>query len=605
MWENGRPDLTPHTPSHHMDLPPWLAAPEREVTGHSWVDEARRRLHTARVPVTLVGQPGSGRTLAAAAVVARHSGPVLGARLTGCVSAADTVRAVGDALAVAQPGETARVGLALAQLGEVLVVLDDADSAEAAEAVETLSALAPRAWFLATATRPLNDAASLAPPPAFAPPPPDPADLAALPSSVEWLAHLPAGAPVDQIDALSESVRARIHPRRVALQPRVAVALRQQRPCSPELAARRCAHLGTRFLPLATGGEVRGAIAHEDVLLLRFLGQFLPDPVDASLNTVAAARLLARTGQPEEGLSMLAAFRDRVRRLGLREEALLLWAEGDVLLGAGLEGEARLCHNLALERLEDVRDPDLGGTLSRRRADHLLLRGHVLEAERHYKAARVLHRRAGDAVAVAATLRGVADVAVAAGEHVAAGTLYEQAAATLEGHPRARLELANLRLGQAALAIGRGELSEAERLLDEARQLGQGSELLQTLTLRRRAELLLRRGRHHEARQLLDTVAADLFRLGERAAAAATFRVQGDVEAAAGELADAAEHYCHALSEAARVGDLATANRTLEHLLALERTGGDVARVETLQGLLADVRALQVEGDETTSARSS
>jgi hypothetical protein len=209
---------------------------------------------------------------------------------------------------------------------------------------------------------------------------------------VEWLAHLPAGVQVDQIDALPDEVRARLHPDRLALQPRVAAMLRRHRPVSPGLAARRCAHLGSRFLPLATGGEVHGGIGHADVLLLRFLAQHLVDPADAALHTAAAARVLAATGQPEEGLSMIAAFRDRVRRISLREEALLLWAEGDVLLGTGLEGEARLCHGLALERLEDVRDPDLGGTLSRRLADRLLLRGHVMVAARYYRAARVRHR---------------------------------------------------------------------------------------------------------------------------------------------------------------------------------------------------------------------
>ncbi len=588
-----------------MDLPPWLAVPEREVTGHGWVDEARRRVLSSKTPVTVVGPAGSGRTLAAAAVAARHTSPTLGARLTGCLTAADVVRAVGFALAVPLPGETARVGSALAARSDVLVVLDDAEAAEVSDAVQTLSALAPRARFLATAAHPLTEGLSLRPPAAWAAPPLEPGELQALPASVEWLAHLPAGVPLDQVDALPPHVSARLGGTLVALQPRVAALIRQQRRVSPELAARRCAHLGSRFLPLATGGEVRGAPCAADVLLLCFLAQNLVDPHEAALHAAAAARTLALTGQPEEGLSTLAAFRGRLRRLSLREEALLLWAEGDVLFSTGLEGEARLCHGLALERLADVRDPDLGGTLKRRLADRLLLRGHMREAEASYKAARVLHRKAGDAVAVAATLRGVADVAVAAGEHVAAGALYEQAAATLEGRPRARLELANLRLGQAALAIGRGELAEAERLLDEARQLGEGSPLLQALAQRRRSDLLLRRGRHAEARQLLGQTVDTLFRLGERASAAATIRVQGDVEAAAGDLAAAVGRYQVALAESARVGDLATAGRVLEHLLALERTGTDVARVGTLQTLLADVHALHATGDDTTNSQSS
>lgn len=588
-----------------MDLPPWLAAPERELTGHTWVDEARRRVLTSRAALTIVGAPGTGRTRAAAAVAARVSRPTLGARLTGSQSAADAIRAVGYALQVALPGEASRVGAALAGLGEVLVVLDDADAAEINSAVQTLSALAPRATFLATGANPLVEGAALVPPAAWGSQPPPLARIRALPSSVEWLACLPAGVPVDQFEGLPDDLKARLPVGRVALQPRVAALIRSHRSVSSELAARRCAHLGSRFLPLATGGEVRGPIGMADVLLLRFLAEHLADPEEAALHTAAAARVLAGTGQPEEGLSVIRVFRSRLRRLSLREEALLIWAEGDVLLDTGLEGEARLCHGLALERLADVRDPDLGGTLHRRLADRLLLRGHVMEAERHYREARTLHRQAGDAVAIAATLRGAADVAVAAGEQVSAGALYEQAAATLEGRPRARLELANLRLGQAALAIGRGQLTDAERLLEEARDLGQGSAMLQTLVLRRRAELLLRRGRHAEARQLLDETADALYRLGERAAAAATLRLRGDVEAAAGDRAAAAILYGLALSESARVGDLAAASRVLEHLLALERTGTDMPRIEALQALLLDVQAIQAEGDEPTHSASS
>ncbi len=588
-----------------MDLPPWLAAPEREVTVHPWVDDARRQVLHSQVAMTLVGPPGSGRTLAAAAVAARHASPILGARLSGCVSAADVIRALGYALDVPLPGETARVGAALARHGDVLVVLDDAEAAEAANAVQTLSALAPRATFLATASLPLASKAALTPPAAWGSRPLDDARVRSLPNACEWLAHLPAGVLTDQVEPLPPQLTARLSPNEVALQPRVARAIRQHRPISPELAARRCAHLGSRFLPLATGGEVRGVIRMADVLLLRFLAQHLVDAEEAALHTAAAARVLAGTGQPEEGLSVLTAFRNRVRRLQLREEALLLWAEGDVLLDTGLEAEARLCHGMALERLEDVRDPDLGGTLIRRLADRLLNRGHLAEAARHYKRARVLHRKAADTVAIAATVRGAADVAVAAGEHVSAGALYEQAAATLEGRPGARLELANLRLGQAALAIGRGELNTAERLLEEARHLGHGSRLLEALALRRRAELLLRRGRHGEARQLLAQASDALFRAGERAAAAASIRIQGDVEAAAGKLVAAAQLYQRALGECARVGDLSTAERVLEHLLALERTGTDQARADAVETMLTEVRAFQAEGDEPTASAPS
>jgi tetratricopeptide (TPR) repeat protein len=585
-----------------MDIPPWLAAPDRQVTAHPWVDEAWRRVVTSRVPLTVTGPAGTGRTMAMAAVVARHARPTVGARLTGCVSAADVVRAIGFVLDVPLPGETSRVGAALAGQGKVLVVLDDAVAAEVANAVQTLSALAPRALFLASSIHPITPGASLIPPKDWRSPVIEPARIQSLPNSVEWLAHLPAGVLVDQIDGLPADLIARLVPARVALQPGIAAMILNQRPVSPELAARRCEHLGSRFLPLATGGEVYGPVQMHDILLLRFLAQHLVDPTQAALHTAAAARVLAGTGQPEEGLSVLSAFRDRVRRLPLREEALLLWAEGDVLLDTGLESQARLCHALALERLQDVRDPDLGGTLLRRLAGRLLLRGHTIAAEKHYQRARVLHRKAADTVAIAATLRGVADVAIAAGENVSAGALYEQAAATLETRPRARLELASLRLGQAALAIGRGELGEAERMLDEARQLGQGSALLQAVISRRRAELLLRKGRQGDARKLLVQAEDTLFRLGERAAAAATIRIQADLEAAAGNLLAAADGYQRALAECARVGDLATAQRILEHLLSLERYGSSMSRVQSLQGLLSDVRALLAPRDEATQS---
>ncbi len=586
-----------------MASPPWMAAPGREVTSHTWVDEARRRILTCRDPVTIAGPPGSGRTRAAAAIAARHTGPSLGVRLSGCRNAADVTRALGYVLDVPLPGEAARVGAALGERGEVLVVLDEADAPDTLDAIRICAAYAPRAIFLATGGRPLVPDADLEPPAEWASPQISGAQVDALPPSVEVLAHLPAGLPVDTVQALPESARARTPADLMAIQPRVATEVRLHRPIPPERVARRVAHLANRFLPLATGGSCAPPTQAE-ILLLRLLAEHLSDTGDAALQVSALARVLAATGQPEEGLAALEAFRS-LRRLPLREEALLLWAEGDVLLDTGLEGEARLCHGLAVERLGDVKDPDLAGTLLRRQADRVLTRGHLREAESLYTRARTLHRNSGDAVAVAATLRGVADVAVAAGEVVAAGALFDQAAATLEGRPRARLELANLRLGQAALAIARGELTEAERLLEEARHAGSGSPLTQALVRRRRAELLLRQGRQDEAWKLLEETSNTLFRLGERAAAAAAIRVQGDVSAAAGRRVEASKLYARALGEAARVGDLATTRRALTHLLALERTGTDVGRIEELQLLLGAVTAVFEEGSRAGPSGTS
>jgi hypothetical protein len=103
------------------------------------------------------------------------------------------------------------------------------------------------------------------------------------------------------------------------------------------------------------------------------------------------------------------------------------------------------------------------------------------------------------------------------------------------------------------------------------------------------------------AERLLLQAASKFLRTGQPAAAAKTQRTLGDVSAIGGHYLAASDFYVRSMADSARSGDLASALKTLGHLLALERRGSDGERVKSLDRLQADLLHLAGPAvDETT-----
>jgi hypothetical protein len=507
--------------------PVWLQT-ATQAPSTLWLERARASLDEPPNLLCVVGgSPGARRGSAAAL---SHGQLTLGTALSGCRDEYDVVRALGFALDLPLPGDATAVAERLRQLGRPLVVLDAADGPEGLlHALQTLRAMALGArWLLLSET------------------------------SLGASAELPPEGQGQREDPCPELVEL------------------DQR--APELLWSE----GAVLLELAVGAPLREAPTHRDVLLLRSLARRHAAPSARAIAASAAARLTAGCGQLPLARALLE--KARLLELGARELALLDWASGDILAAYGLLGEATRTHARALDRLKLIDEPALEAAMLRASADRLAVRGHRAEAAERLRRARSLQRRAGNLLGVAASLRRSADGALAAGELIEAQALYAQAAEILDDlpPPEGDLERAGLRLGEAGLAIVQGDLRAAESRLEEARVLGLGSPLVAAATDRRQADLLVRRGRHQEAMDLLAEAIPLLQRVGQREAAAAAIRLRGDVAAAAGDHDEAARHYQLAVVEAVKVGDLLGARRSLHHQLTLERTGSDSVRVEEL-----------------------
>lgn len=343
-----------------------------------------------------------------------------------------------------------------------------------------------------------------------------------------------------------------------------------------------------RLLGLSEGGPVQHADPDQVLALRRSLRDEPPGPY---LERIAAAlaRVLATQGQLPLAREVLEASREVLSQAG-HPHAFLDWAEGDLLLDRGLIAPATGLHERALHVLRRER-PDLACVLLQRTADVLTTLGERRAAAARFVAARKLARSLGDDLAVAAALRGSGDLATAGGETLSAEALYEQAG-QLHGESGQGPEHANLLLGQAALALTRGESGRAGSLLTQAEDASAEWPVLQASVARRRADLALRRGLHESAEQAVARALEGFRSTGQLAATARCLRLLGDIQAARGRLLAASECYQAAVEESARIGDLRGARRTLEHLLVLERAGADTARVEDL---LRNLSALDAE----------
>ena len=512
--------------------------------------------------------PCQARAAAEDALVGLWEGPCLQVDVLGCEDPPDLMRATGLALGLPLPGVTRSVANALES--GTLLIWRNLHAVDARAAAEALRSLSGDLKIAALGACPLDGVPSsgLLSPPQLAPPDP--------------LTLFPAGVPGQ---AQSDQRRLRQGTPRVALK----LEYLERFPVhpDPQAAAEALFHRAGDLLHLALSEALPSGLEHADVLFLRGLCRHLGPGLARAQAAAAGARLVAAAGQLPVALELLASSRPGA---GDEGSALLHWAEGDLLLRQGLSAAATGHHEAALSLLLPDH-PIWAATLLRRSADVLLGLGEFDEAAARYRRARVLHRDAGDPLGVAATLRGAGDLAIQAGEVLSADALYEQAAAVMGGAKDAELGRANISLGQAALATLRGETTGASLLLDQAEQQGRERPVVQAGTLRRRADIHLRGGKHDQAAQELMAAWALYLRAGEAHAAARCRRIQGDLAAVRGDLLGAAALYQQALTDSAQLGDLVGARQVLTHLLILERAGQDAERVEELLQQLAELDA--------------
>lgn len=528
----------------------------------------------------LAGAPGSGKARVAGAVAARLGEPVVATCLAGCRSADEARLVLGHALGAQPPGELAELSERLRGLGAPLVILDGPADRRVAEVAEEVGAMVPEARWLLLAEGPLLEGADLQASLAAGPLPLERAlreagheppwqILDELPAEVLALCWLPGGVRRSD-DHVPRLLRRSLADGRVALRPEVVEAVRQRELSDPSAAAALVAQRLESELDLALGGPLVVGVGVSELLALRWLGEVLRDRDEAPRATAAAARLFTAWGLPREGRRLAQAALRRDTLASPQARALLLWAEAEAALAQGSLREAEGAWDRAAVLLREARDLELLATLTRHRAHRLGERGRTDAAAACWRDARLLHRELGDPAGVATTLRGAADLAVARGEVLGAETLYDQAQAT----PAGAVERANRRLGEAALALSRGEVQRAEILLDEADAERVDDPLRAAGSLRRRAELALRRGRHEEARGLAADAASAYGEAGEHLARAHTLRLQGDAAAAQGDLAAAAEAYAAAMGSQVRLRDLAGLLRTVRHARALAEDAG-------------------------------
>jgi tetratricopeptide (TPR) repeat protein len=589
-------------------IPTWLPL-RAELPGR---EALLARAHDAldrRGQLWLDGPPGVGKTAVVGSLLAGSTRSLVAVSLLGCEDAADAARALGSAAGVLPVGDEGGLHERLRARGPLDLLVDDVASEHALELVLRLHAHLTDARLIVVSEAALHDDRVEVPPLdetiiATLAPEHDAAALggnaalarlvAALGLDVDaalgrlgdvgrLLASFPMGiagfgGPLPAVATVPDPMD------RVVL--RRGLAARLTPLPFPEAAAALLPALRP-LLSLADGAHPSNLPDPRDILLLRRFAAAAA-PGDAARALAAAARLAAAAGQVPVARGLLAGA------LGAggapADVALLLWADGDALESAGELEEALARWSDASARLRRAKDPGRAAALHRRSADRLAARGEVSHAERLYRLARQLYRAEEDAAGVAATLRGAADLAVAAGEGVSAGTLQEQAVEALSPGAAAVRERANLQACEASLALSRGELGRASRLLDGLTAPAHDEPLLRANLARRRADLLLRRGDHEGASAAARQAASIYAALGEAPARGRCVRLQGDIAAAAGRPGEARARFAEAVRLQVRTQDLPGLARTLEHAAVLEESLGNADAARRLREQRAAVR---------------
>jgi hypothetical protein len=545
--------------------------------------------------------------------------PVAVLRLAGLADASEAVHAIGTALQMPFPADLASVCTGLAEIGDALVVLDDADVPELALVVERLSAVAPKARFLAagrgvalrgpsTALGPLPedilsrrfpgvDCSCVEGSPGLAllasAAGDDPRDtdrfLRSLPGDLQFVAACEGGVPGDVPLGTPAELLLPERGRRVTLRRSVAEALRRIRPVPDMDLARflhgRCGHL----LALAEGDSLpwgAGTARPADHVLLRLISLHHPEPDEATRALVAWARMWILVGQAARARVWRRQSRETTAGRGIgRTEALLAWVEGDALAEDGELREALVAWEFATTGLRRSRDLGLLARLHMQCGDRLVGRGSHDLAAGHFEEAAGLSEQRSDAAGRAVAGAGLAAVALGRGNPNLAFELLERARRSMGDPAGVSRTSVLLDLLEVQIAIHRGRLDLARTLLqrldvDLDRTIG-----LRAQIDRLRADVFLRSGDCAAAGAAARRVLVSCGQLGNRVASGRTTRLLGDVEAVAGRPTAANAHYEKAVREHVRCGDLDGLQTTLDHRIVLETSCGDGDLAAELRGL--------------------
>ncbi len=586
-------------------------------------------LETPGVVVSLEGAPGSGVSTVLGAVATRmgESMPVRVLRLAGSLDTLHFFHMVGWTIGAPFPGDQSSVGETLAELGEVLLLLDDADRPDTASVVERLSAVAPRARFLAAGRwapvpgpnfqlSPLPDNVIAVICPNCAPsllqgnpllallvqecraPPSNPwAILQNIPRQVDILAACPAGVPGSAPPGLPPQLLLSTDAHFTVLRRAVAESLANLRTPSPRAIARSLHSRCTSILSLGTGASLDSVPDPRVLPVLDHIGTHHPDPWEAARATAALARIRIAAGQAAAARVWRQAAENRPSDGSGREQALLAWAEGDALLADGETREALVAWEIAATQLRRARAAPVLASLHRRCGDLLTGRGLLQTALERYREAADLHRKLGDTLGLASALRGEAEVLLSQHNGVEAERLLILASAILDAMEDQGPVMACVLLARARLEMERGELDKAETFLDEAAATVHNLPLLRANFLLMQAVLQLRRGNPQSARPHLLKAAEIFSRMGQRDSAAYAVRLLGDTAALMGDPDLANSFYERATREQVRAGDLLGLGRTLSHRRVLEQEMGDPETAILLRRLADEVRWVREADD--------
>ncbi len=562
--------------------PPWLPLPT-ELPGRGDELATLARFLGEGGLVGVEGAPGVGKTTLAGAAARASGRPLFAVSMRCCRDDNDAQRALGDAAGSVPVGDEGALVATMRAREGLLVVVDDVESDTILRAVERLLAAVPGSAALILSESPmvaasvavaevggqpqgtallarLGDALGVEPRRA----------LEALGPEAARVAGWPAGLAAGTIERVpTAALRADLRGRAVL---RRGIAARLDVPAPTPEAARRSVQ---PLVDLARGAHLAAVPDVRDIFVLRQLAASSTDPTGRAELAAAEARLLLVFGQPAAAGACLAAASGG----GAAGEALLAAARSELGFHLG-DLDAAWVHALAAADAFGAAGSAAGrASLWRRVAERLTERAEVQRAEEAWRRTRQASRLLGDSTGLAAALRGAASLALSRGEWIGAGALHEEAAAA----DTTAQERLNLRLGEAALGLVRGEHASVRRALESLSPSATEDALFGANLARRLGDALLRDGDHESAILAAERSAGLYAALGEIVAAGSAWRLGADALALAGRLREAHEHYEKALRLQLRCRDWNGLARTLDHAALLADSPGSPERGRVLR----------------------
>ena len=498
--------------------------------------------------------------------------PSLFIQLDGCRTLADAILQVGWAINAQSPGSPVSVGAALAAKGNLTLAIDARTAGpEMVTALHnSLSTLTVSCNWLAASLEEQPDRRQVITKSTHQQPPNE------VPIEVELATVLPGSrrmaiqlsAPYQAVDAPPGFVN-----------PHIVRHIKKHPRHSNAALAAMMIEQHQELMAIATGSVLNEIDSPMDIFGLRFIAEHGSDSNFSCFAAAAEARLRNCLGQSTEAFERIAQTVSQNLLADPAHRALLAWADAQLHLDLGDLPRAEQRFKDATQLVHMSRDLSLLSTMHRRWADTLASRFELRHAVENYQTARSLFRRRGDIEGMAATLRGSADLAVAAGETISAEALYDQAEMTTT----TEIEQANRHLGWAGLFTAKGQLTRAKKFVEKAARVAGHSSLIIANCARRKADISIRSGDPITAALEAETARIFYAQHGHHAAAGHCMRMLGEAAALQGNIDEATNHYRRALNVQIRVGDMRGLHRTISHIVAIEEELGDIEKAKAFR----------------------